>query len=72
MAVRPDQQRKGIGSALLQHYHQRLDSAGTAAFLEASSTGARDLYRRHGYTALGEPYAVPNGALFFPMWRAPR
>jgi len=72
MAVRPDQQRKGIGSALLQHYHQGLDSVGTAAFLEASSTGSRDLYQRHWYTPLGEPYAVPNGALFFPMWRAPR
>jgi ribosomal protein S18 acetylase RimI-like enzyme len=72
MAVRSDQQRNGIGSDLLRHYHQRLDSAGTAAFLEASSTGSRDLYQRHGYTPLGEPYAVPNGALFFPMWRAPR
>ena len=40
-------------------------------FLEASSTGSRDLYARHGYELLGEPYAAPNGALFWPMWREP-
>jgi GNAT superfamily N-acetyltransferase len=72
MAVRPDQQRHGVGTALLEHYHQRLDADGTAAFLEASSTGSRDLYQRHGFAALGEPYAVPNGALFYPMWREAR
>jgi GNAT superfamily N-acetyltransferase len=72
MAVRPDQQNQRIGSTLLEHYHQRLDAAGRAAFLEASSTGSRDLYQRHGYEPLGEPYAVPNGALFYPMWREPR
>jgi GNAT superfamily N-acetyltransferase len=72
MAVRPDQQNQQIGSALLHHYHQRLDATGTAAFLEASSTGSRDLYQRHGYVPRGEPYEVPNNALFYPMWREPR
>jgi ribosomal protein S18 acetylase RimI-like enzyme len=72
LAVRADHQSRGIGSALIDHYHRRLDATGTAGFLEASSTGARDLYARHGYVPMGEAYPVPNGALFYPMWRAPR
>jgi ribosomal protein S18 acetylase RimI-like enzyme len=72
LGVHPDRQSGGVGSALLDSYHHRLDGAGTAAFLEASSARSRDLYLRHGYTPLGEPYAVPNGALFYPMWREPR
>jgi GNAT superfamily N-acetyltransferase len=72
LAVRAEHQGQGIGSALLDHYHGTLDASGTAAFLEASSPGARALYLRHGYVDRGQPYAVPNGALFYPMWREPR
>jgi len=72
LGVRGDRQGEGIGSALLDHYHHHLDGTATAAFLEASSTGSRDLYARHGYAPHGQPYAVPNGALFYPMWRQPR
>lgn len=71
LAVHPDSQGAGRGSALLRHHHTHLDSTGTAAFLEASSTGSRDLYLRHGYTLTDESYAVPNGARFWPMWREP-
>jgi GNAT superfamily N-acetyltransferase len=71
LAVRGDRQGKGLGSMLLDHHHATLDRNHIAAFLEASSPGSRDLYRRKGYQALGEPYAVPNGALFWPMWRVP-
>ena len=71
LAVRPDVQGQGRGSELLRHHHRALDATGQAAFLEASSTGSRDLYRRHGYAELGEAYALPNGALFWPMWREP-
>lgn len=71
LGVRGDRQGQGIGSALLRHHHAELDRTGVPGFLEASSTGSRDLYARHGYQLLGEPYAVPNGALFWPMWREP-
>jgi ribosomal protein S18 acetylase RimI-like enzyme len=71
IAVRRDRQRSGVGSALLRHHHDRLDRDGVAAFLEASSPGARALYRRHGYVDLGEPYPVGDGSLFWPMWREP-
>jgi len=72
LGVRGDRQKEGIGSALLDHYHHNLDGTGTAAFLEASSLGSRELYLRHGYTPYAPPYAVPNGALFYPMWRNPQ
>jgi predicted N-acetyltransferase YhbS len=66
LAVHPDHQDQGLGSALLRHHHGRL--GGAAAYLEASSTGSRDLYARHGYQAR-EPFALPDGTLFWPMWR---
>jgi len=71
LAVRKDRQGQGVGSALLAHHHAELDRDGIAAFLEASSTGSRDLYTRHGYQPVGSTYAAPNGALFWPMWRDP-
>ena len=71
LGVRPDRQGAGLGSRLLDHHHATLDRDNMASFLEASSTGSRDLYLRKGYELLGKPYAVANGALFWPMWRQP-
>jgi GNAT superfamily N-acetyltransferase len=72
LAVRSDVQRQGIGSRMLATRHAELDRDGVAAFLEASSPGSRDLYARHGYVLNREPYGVPSGALFWPMWREAR
>ncbi|HEX4813997.1 MAG TPA: GNAT family N-acetyltransferase [Nonomuraea sp.] len=69
LAVHPDHQNQGLGSALLRHHHDR--TGGAAAYLEASSAGSRDLYARHGYRAR-EPFALPDGTLFWPMWRPGR
>jgi predicted N-acetyltransferase YhbS len=66
LAVHPDHQDQGLGSALLRHHHGRL--GGVPAYLEASSTGSRDLYTRHGYQ-VRERFALPDGTLFWPMWR---
>lgn len=71
LAVRPDVQGIGLGTALLAHHHARLDGDGTPGYLEASSTASRDLYARHGYQ-VGEPFTLPDGAPFWPMWREPR
>lgn len=69
LAVHPDQQRHGLGSALLEH-HARLDSTGTAAHLEATGPRNRRLYARHGY--LPQPaFSLPDGPSLYPMRRPP-
>ena len=72
LAVQPDRQGTGIGSVLMAQHHRRLDEAGTPGYLEASSARARDLYLRHGYHLLGEPFYLPDGPPFWPMWREPQ
>lgn len=71
LAVDPSRQNEGIGSRLMDEHHRRLDSAGTGAYLEASSPEARALYLRHGYRDRGEPFYLPDGPPFWPMWRDP-
>ncbi|MFC4016827.1 GNAT family N-acetyltransferase [Micromonospora sp. GCM10011542] len=70
LAVQPGRQGQGIGSALMRHHHAWLDANAMPAYLEASSPRSRDLYARHGYRA-GEPFRVPDGTPFWPMWRDP-
>lgn len=70
LAVHPDRQCQGLGTALLHHHHDHLDRLAMPAYLEASSSASRDLYTRHGYRA-AEPFATPDGSRFWPMWREP-
>ncbi|HEU5160981.1 MAG TPA: GNAT family N-acetyltransferase [Streptosporangiaceae bacterium] len=71
LAVAPEWQSRGLGSVLLRRQHAELDATATAAYLEASSARSRDLYLRHGYEP-GEPFRLPDGTPFWPMWRPPR
>ncbi|MGI5238862.1 GNAT family N-acetyltransferase [Dactylosporangium sp. CA-139066] len=72
LAVHPDRQSRGLGSALLREYHRRLDRMGMPAYLEASSPSSRALYLRHGYTDRGTPIDLPDGGpRLWPMWRRP-
>lgn len=71
LAVAPEKQGQGLGSHLMAVHHDRLDESGTGAYLEASSPGARELYLRHGYQDRGEPFHLPDGPPFWPMWRDP-
>ncbi|MFI6266431.1 GNAT family N-acetyltransferase [Micromonospora sp. NPDC051006] len=70
LAVRPERQRQGLGSALLRHHHAWLDAHRMPGYLEASSESSRDLYARHGYR-VAEPFRLPDGTPFWPMWREP-
>jgi GNAT superfamily N-acetyltransferase len=74
LAVRPGRQGRGIGTALLAHYHQVLDQAGMAAYLEASSERNRSLYLKHGYVLRPDgPFDLPDGGPpMWPLWREPR
>jgi GNAT superfamily N-acetyltransferase len=70
LAVRPDQQRRGLGSALLDRHHRRLDAAGLPAYLEANDPRNRDLYLRHGYR-VRSVLELPDGPPLWTMWRPP-
>ena len=70
LAVHPDHQNRGIGSALLARHHARLDAAGLPAYLEANDPRNRSLYLRHGYMNRST-ILLPEGPPVWPMWRAP-
>jgi len=74
LAVRPDRQGQGIGTALLTAYHQYLDrdDVQLPAYLEAADAHTRLIYLQHGYADHGEPIRLPDHTLMFPMWRAAR
>jgi GNAT superfamily N-acetyltransferase len=59
IAVRPDRQGQGTGTALLNAHHTVLDEQGTAAYLEASDERTRGIYLRHGYMDCGTPIELP-------------
>jgi GNAT superfamily N-acetyltransferase len=71
LAVRPDRQGQGLGSALPRAHHATLDRDSIPAYLEASDLRTRRLYLAHGYTAWGGPLGLP-GAQMYPMVRQPR
>jgi len=72
LAVRPDLQGQGIGTALLGAHHAVLDEGGIVAYLEASDEGTRGIYLRHGYDDYGSPIELPGGPFMYPMVRHPR
>lgn len=74
LAVHPDRQREGIGTALLAAYHQMLDrdDVNNPAYLEARDADTREIYLRHGYADHGSPIRLPQGPAMHPMWRRPR
>jgi GNAT superfamily N-acetyltransferase len=70
LAVRPDRQGRGTGTALLRSYHEMLDGGpGAPAYLEASDLRTRRIYLRHGYADHGPPIQLPGGPRMYPMWR---
>lgn len=71
LAVRPDRQGRGTGTALLRAHLAALDQAGTPTYLEASAPRNRALYLRHGYHDHRPPIRLPDGTPMYPMWREP-
>jgi GNAT superfamily N-acetyltransferase len=83
LAVEPDYQNKGLGSALMSHTHAWLDEMGLPAYLEATNPDNQRVYRRHDYAGMtpseiviGDPRnnggGTVEGATFYRMWRAPQ
>ena len=72
MAVRPDRQGQGTGTALLRAYLEHLDKAAMPSYLEAASPRSRAIYLRHGYADHGPPIRLgDDGPCMYPMWREP-
>jgi GNAT superfamily N-acetyltransferase len=65
IGVLPDHQGRGLGGQLLEHGHRRL--GGLPAYLEATSSDSRRLYRLHAYTDLGR-IDLPDGPSLWRMW----
>jgi GNAT superfamily N-acetyltransferase len=72
LAVRPQRQGQGTGTALLRAYHQTLDhDTRVPAYLEAADFRTRQIYLRHGYILRSNaPFYLPDGGPpMWPMWR---
>lgn len=73
LAVDPEWWGEGLGSALMNYTHGRLDARGTAAYLEATDERNRKLYRRHGYMDMSPPTIPISGVtVLYRMWRPAR
>jgi len=71
LGVRPSAQGRGLGGQLLARKLEQIDTAGGAAYLEASSARSRVLYERHGFV-LVEEFAAEGAPPMWAMWREPR
>ncbi|MCB9171245.1 MAG: GNAT family N-acetyltransferase [Flavobacteriales bacterium] len=58
MAVRPDRQRQGIGSALMRHARVLLAQAGCDMLWCNARAVALPFYRREGLRILGAPFVI--------------
>lgn len=67
LAIRPAQQGRGLGRALVEHHHNLHPRR--PGYLEASDPRSRRLYERLGYYTCKKEIELPNGAKLWPMWR---
>lgn len=72
IGVLTGEQNHGIGTALIADPHTGLNHHHTPAYVEADNWRSRNLYRRLGYTDLGEPVTVDGSPPVQPMWLIPR
>jgi ribosomal protein S18 acetylase RimI-like enzyme len=72
LAVLPERQRQGLGSALLQAGLRRIDQARAATYLETASERNLAFYRRHGFAVTGEARLPLGGPKVWFLWREPQ
>ena len=61
VGTRPDQQGRGLGTAVLRPMLDRCDAEGVPAYLENSKPRNEAFYVRHGFVTTG-PIPLPAGA----------
>jgi GNAT superfamily N-acetyltransferase len=71
LGTEPEQQGKGVGSALLAPVLSHCDTEGIPAYLESSKERNIPFYSRHGFEVTGE-VELPKGPKVWTMWREPR
>ncbi|MEU2153993.1 GNAT family N-acetyltransferase [Streptomyces sp. NPDC019396] len=71
IAVSPERQGQGLGTALMAPVLERCDREGVPAYLEASSARSGRLYERLGFAFTDRLVELPDGPCMWPMWREP-
>lgn len=71
IGVEPQEQRKGLGTALLQPMLEHCDREGLPAYLEATTPDNIAFFERNGFE-ITQPIALRDGPPLWPMWRDPR
>ncbi|HET9143449.1 GNAT family N-acetyltransferase [Actinophytocola sp.] len=72
VAVLPEHQGRGLGSALLASRLSELHHAGTPAYLEATNRRNLALYLHHGFKVIGTVTVPDGGPTLYRMWREAR
>jgi GNAT superfamily N-acetyltransferase len=72
LGTAPEQQGKGVGSALLGSMLARIDEAGEAAYLESSKERNVPLYARFGFQVIHQIPSTAGSPPIWRMWREPR
>jgi ribosomal protein S18 acetylase RimI-like enzyme len=70
LGVAPEQQRRGLGSALLAPGLALCDQDGLPAYLETATEANVAFYARHGFRVTGE-LTLTRGPRVWLMWRDP-
>ena len=65
-------QSKGIGTAVISHMLDRIDTEGVPAYLESSNPRNVPFYARHGFETTGEIVVGKGAPTVTAMWREPR
>jgi ribosomal protein S18 acetylase RimI-like enzyme len=71
LAVVPERQGQGLGSALLRAGLRAIDQTCAATYLETASERNLALYRRHGFVVTGEARLPFDGPRLWFLWREP-